>query len=108
MQKCDFNKIFLHWSLLKRGPRPWTWTHNTDSEKPGPWKTLTLKNIAHEKRVKITGCKEKQKKRTLILKNIYERLSVKMYPVLLFWFLEDISEVASFSTKGAYAGVRFQ
>ena len=108
MQKCDFNKIFLHWSLLKRGPRPWTWTHNTDSEKPGPWKTLTLKNIAHKKRVKITGCKKKQKKRTLILKNIYERLSVKMYPVLLFCFLEFISEVASFSTKGTYAGVRFQ
>ena len=108
MQKCDFNKIFLHWSPLKRGPRPWTWTHNTDSEKPGPWKTLTLKNIAHKKRVKITGCKKKQKKRTLILKNIYERLSVKMYPVLLFWFLECISEVASFSTKGTYAGVRFQ
>ena len=108
MQKCDFNKIFLHWSLLKRGPRPWTWTHNTDSEKPGPWKTLTLKNIAHKKRVKITGCKKKQKKRTLILKNIYERLYVKMYPVLLFCFLEFISEVASFSTKGTYAGVRFQ
>ena len=77
MQKCDFNKIALHWPLLKLGPRPWTWTHNTDSEKLGPWKTLTLKNIAHEKRVKITGCKKKQKKqkkRTLISKNVYERL----------------------------------
>ena len=32
--------------------------------------------------------------RTLILKNIYERLLLKIYPVLMFWFLEDISEVA--------------
>ena len=28
--------------------------------------------------------------RTLILKNIYEWLLLKIYPVLLFWFLEDI------------------
>ena len=23
MQKCQFNKIALHWLLLKPGPRPW-------------------------------------------------------------------------------------
>ena len=32
--------------------------------------------------------------RTPILKNICERLFLKIYPVLLFWLLEDISEVA--------------
>ena len=32
--------------------------------------------------------------RALTLKNIYERLLLKIYPVLPFWFLEDISEVA--------------
>ena len=41
--------------------------------------------------------------RTLILKNIYERLLLKIYPILLFWFLEDISEgaVCRSSTKSA-------
>ena len=34
----------------------------------------------------------------------------EIYPVLLFWFLEDISEVAVCrrSAKGTYAGVFFQ
>ena len=39
--------------------------------------------------------------RTPILKYICERLLLKIYPVLQFWLLEDISEVAVFrgSTK---------
>ena len=42
--------------------------------------------------------------RTIILKNIYQRLLLKIYLVLLFWFLEDISEVAVCrrSTKSTY------
>ena len=48
--------------------------------------------------------------RKLILKNICERLLLKIYPLLLFRFLEDISEVAVChrSKKSAYAGALFQ
>ena len=35
MQKCDFNKVALHWLLLKPRPRPWTRTMEPDPEKPG-------------------------------------------------------------------------
>ena len=43
--------------------------------------------------------------RTLILKNIYERLLLKIYPVLLFWFLEDISEAAVAMPKSIFSKV---
>ena len=33
--------------------------------------------------------------RTSILKNICERLLLKIYSVLLFWSLEDISDIAA-------------
>ena len=35
--------------LLKAGPGPWTWTLDSDPEKPGLWKTWTLKNMDPEK-----------------------------------------------------------
>ena len=121
MQNCDFNKVALHWLLLKCEPRPWTWNQNTDPEnleplKPGFWKTLLMKIVWKQLDTKrniglphsiiyfeLKFCK----KRTLILKNIYEWLSPKMYLVLLFWFLEDNSEVASCrrSTRSTYAGI---
>ena len=43
------------------------------------------------------------------LRTFIQRL-LKNYPVLLFWFLEDISEIAVCrpSTKSAYAEVPFQ
>ena len=48
--------------------------------------------------------------RTLILKNINEWLLLNIYPILLFRFLEDISEIAVnfFFTKNIYAGVLSQ
>ena len=35
--------------LLKLGLRPWTWTLDSDPEKPGTWKNWTQKNLDTEK-----------------------------------------------------------
>ena len=40
--------------------------------------------------------------RTPILKDICKRLLLKIYPVLLFWFLEDILEVAVSQLSAKY------
>ena len=44
IKKCDFNKVALYRLLLKPGPRPWTWTLESDPAKLDPvkldsWKT---------------------------------------------------------------------
>ena len=55
-EEASFEKVF---QFLKPGPRPWTRTlKNLDPEKPGPWKTWTLKDLNYEKRGKQLDAKK--------------------------------------------------